>query len=126
MLDAARVVNETPPAQLYMGARPGAKRTRWQCRLLGDRTCTWWRAAKDLAREAAAANWAPADARPAVATSTLYDSLQLGEPRQRLATRIRALREELAGLDSAARWVWVAIARTATGPCYSPTCWKRR
>ena len=56
---------------------------------------------QDLASQAAAGNWTPADARRAVAESRCNESLQLGEPLPRLASRIRALREELAGLDAA-------------------------
>ena len=51
-----------------------------------------------LAAQAAASNWTPADARRAVATARCNDSLQ-HEPVPRLASRIRALRKELAGLQ---------------------------
>jgi ParB family chromosome partitioning protein len=51
-----------------------------------------------LATEAAAANWAPADARRAVAQAKWNDSFQQGTPSPRLPSHIRALREELEGL----------------------------
>jgi len=54
---------------------------------------------KRLADEAAAANWTPADARRAVATAKWNDSFHANEPSPRLASHIRALREELAGLE---------------------------
>jgi ParB-like chromosome segregation protein Spo0J len=57
---------------------------------------------QDLVGAAAAANWTPADARHAVAECKRNDSLQLGEPLPRLASRIRALHDELAGLDLSA------------------------
>jgi ParB family chromosome partitioning protein len=52
-----------------------------------------------LASEAASANWTPADARRAVAQAKWNESFQQHEPSARLASRIRALREELAGLE---------------------------
>jgi ParB-like chromosome segregation protein Spo0J len=52
-----------------------------------------------LAGEAAAANWAPADARRAVAQEKWNESFQQGIPSPRLPSHIRALREELESLD---------------------------
>jgi ParB family chromosome partitioning protein len=53
-----------------------------------------------LAERAIAENWGQADARRAVASWNV--TFQSGQPSPRLASRIRALRDELAGLDLAA------------------------
>jgi hypothetical protein len=54
-----------------------------------------------LASEAAAGNWTPAEARQAVRDSSCNDSLQRAERSPRLGSRIRALCDELAQLNSA-------------------------
>lgn len=54
-----------------------------------------------LASEASAAKWTPADARRAVAETKWNESFQRA-PTPRLASRIRALVDELAGIDAAA------------------------
>ena len=57
---------------------------------------------KQLAAEAAAANCTPADARRAVKQAKWNDSFQSTKPSLRLASRIRPLREELAGVEPGA------------------------
>ena len=56
-------------------------------------------ARKQLAAEAAAANWTPADARRAVKQAKWNESFQRADPPPRLASHIRALCDELAGLE---------------------------
>jgi ParB family chromosome partitioning protein len=56
-------------------------------------------ARKRLASEAAAENWTPADARRAVKQTKWNESFQQSTPSPHLASHIRALREELAGLE---------------------------
>jgi hypothetical protein len=53
----------------------------------------------DLASRAAAAQWTPADARRAVKQTKWNDSFQHPEAKPRLASRIRALSDEIAALD---------------------------
>lgn len=66
----------------------------------------------DLAARAAAADWTPADARREIANARRNGPLQ-HSPSPRLASQIRALREELAGLDpsSVSARAWQELTR---------------